>query len=153
MYQRILTLFCHSPSFLADPTSYLPSDTTRHPGSTQLQSNVAKVYITLVHTLAAQLAALPKDAFEGELPELDVFYLDEIEALRRGLARGRSGWPQGDVQVSSGAWQVLRKSCEAFGWEVGVLTADEHPDAGRAGEDEEDEEDEEGEYAPVVVEL
>lgn len=137
MYRRLLTLFSRSHHLLASPEHYLPATTP---------SQVHKVYIALLHTLAAQLSALPDHAFDAELPEMDLFYLDEIEQLRQGLAAGAGGG-EGEIQT---AWEALRKSARRWGWDLDPLLPLSVRTAG--GTEEEDESEEEGEYAPQIVE-
>jgi A1 cistron-splicing factor AAR2 len=129
VYKRFLPLFTRSSSLLSSPTDYLTSSV-----------DVAKLYSGLVSTLAAQLQALPAGVFETELPEFDLFFLDEIESLRYNLA---------SVPWSSqlmGPWQVLHNVGQTWKWNISDLQA-QVPLA------EEEESDEEGEYAPVVVEM
>jgi len=85
-----------------------------------------------------------------ELPEIDLFYLEEIEQLRTGLASlaGSSG-KEGEKLRQ--AWQALKTAAKGWGWDIGDLkTASEQSGAGPASDEVES--DEEGEYAPQVVE-
>ena len=108
-------------------------------------SAVRQAYTALIDTLAAQLTALPDSAFETELPEMDLFYLDEIEVLRTNFAAAHGGWTTSEQAGLDRAWSKLRAVArEKFGWQVGALS---YPI-----ELEEDEEYEQGEYAPVIVE-
>jgi hypothetical protein len=83
-----------------------------------------------------------------ELPEMDLFYLEEIEQLRIGLSQcGILGHP-GTGEKRNGlvkAWEALQKAGKGWGWQIEPLGG------GHQGE-EDDESDEEGEYAPQVVE-
>lgn len=133
MYQRLLVLFTRSHSLLSSPGDYIASTS-----ATQLR----KTYTALLHSLCAQLGALPPNAFDAELPEMDVFYLDEIESLRIGLAQGICA---GDAEVQKG-WEALRNSARRWGWSISPLSSV----TPQAGQDEES--DEEGEYAPQIVE-
>jgi len=141
MYQRLLTLFTRSHSLLANPQKYIPDATP---------NTIRKAYTSLLHTLAIQLGALPKNAFDMELPEMDLFYLEEIEQLRVGLASlggasGREGEKLGQ------AWQALKTAAKGWGWDIGDLkTASGPPGDGPASDEVESEE--EGEYAPQIVE-
>lgn len=134
VYQRLLPLFTRSHSLLSTPEAYLPSIPT---------SQIRKTYTALLHTLSAQLTALPDHAFDAELPEMDLFYLDEIEALRIGLNRGVCA---GDTEIGNG-WEGLRTAAKRWGWNIGPLS-------GRpvVVQDTEEESDEEGEFAPQIVE-
>ncbi|KAL1411572.1 hypothetical protein Q8F55_002536 [Vanrija albida] len=131
-YRRLLVLLTRSASATAAPES--------HGAGAQAR----EVSIDLVTTLAAQLDALPLTAFQTELPDLDVFYQDELEALRKSLGRalGSPGWWALAPRLRA-AWAGLEKSAGRFGWALGPLPA---------GDEDSDEDDEDGEYAPVVVE-
>jgi A1 cistron-splicing factor AAR2 len=94
----------------------------------------------VVVTIAAQIQSIPSGSFETELPEFDLFYLDEIESLRANLAS--APWRE---QVIA-QWKRLQAAGKTWRWDIDGLEASTRPD-------ESDEEDEEGEYAPVVVEL
>jgi A1 cistron-splicing factor AAR2 len=141
MYQRLLTLFTRSHSLLANPQTYIPNSTP---------STIRKAYTSLIHTLAIQLGALPKNAFDMELPEMDLFYLEEIEQLRTGLASlGGSSGKEGEKLGQ--AWQALETAAKGWGWDIGDLkSASGQSGAGPASDEVESEE--EGEYAPQVVE-
>jgi A1 cistron-splicing factor AAR2 len=147
VYKRLLTLLCHSPAFLISPSQFLPAQIRA--GSTGSPCSLAcEAYVVLLDTLAAQLAALPQGAFETELPEMDVFYLSEIETLRVGLRaasiRGEEKWCEEERQKIQLAWERLKGATMGLGWDAG--------DIEKSGVDSE-EEDEEGEYAPVIVEM
>jgi A1 cistron-splicing factor AAR2 len=123
IYKRFLSLLCRSS--LTTATTIL-----------------RKTYISLLLTLSAQLAALPESAFEAELPEMDVFYLDEIEALRGHLSEVVGGWTAAEQGKVREGWARLKAvSRKMWRWELEDL-----------GDEEEEDEDEQGEYAPVVVE-
>jgi len=108
---------------------------------------IRRTSIAFVGTIAAQLAALPESAFETELPEMDVLYLDEIEALRCNLSAVLAEWTTGEQVGIREAWRKLRAIAkDQYRWKIKDLSYQMS-----LGEDEEDE-DEEGEYAPVVVE-
>lgn len=139
IYQRILTLFTRSPSLLAHSVPYIPNSTP---------STIRKAYTSLLHTLAVQLGALPKNAFDMELPEMDMFYLEEIEQLRTGLANLGEGSGK-EVEKLGQAWQALKTAAEGWGWDIGDLKP-VNEQSGLGDESEDDEE--EGEYAPQVVE-
>ena len=137
VYKRLLKLFCRSSHILVSAADYLQID--------DADSAVRQAYTALIDTLAAQLTALPDSAFETELPEMDLFYLDEIEVLRTNLAAAHGGWTTSEQAGLDRAWSQLRAVArEKFGWQVGALS---YPI-----ELEEDEEYEQGEYAPVIVE-
>jgi A1 cistron-splicing factor AAR2 len=141
MYQRLLTLFTRSHSLLANPQTYIPKSTP---------STIRKAYTSLLHTLAIQLGALPKNAFDMELPEMDLFYLEEIEQLRTGLATlgGTSGT---EGEKLGQAWHALKTAAKGWGWDIGDLkSVSGQPGDGSAGDEVES--DEEGEYAPQIVE-
>lgn len=139
IYQRLLTLFTRSHSLLADSQKYIPNSTS---------STIRKAYTSLIYTLAVQLGALPKNAFDMELPEMDLFYLEEIEQLRTGLANlGEGSGKDGEKLIQ--AWQALKAAAKGWGWDIGDLKTG----SGQPGEElESDDEDEEGEYAPQIVE-
>jgi hypothetical protein len=85
-----------------------------------------------------------------ELPEMDLFYLEEIEQLRTGLASlGGSSGKEGEKLGQ--AWQALKTAAKAWGWDIGDLRRI----SGQSGDGptmDEVESEEEGEYAPQVVE-
>ncbi|KAK4684923.1 A1 cistron-splicing factor AAR2, partial [Tremellales sp. Uapishka_1] len=130
VYKRYLALLCRASSALKLPTS--------------LTVPMRSTYISLLHTLASQLSALPRNAFDAELVEMDIFYLDELEALRLNLIASLGAgslWKQDEERLRS-AWQVLKNAAaRSFDWDVGDLVSVA----------EESDEEEQGEYAPVVV--
>lgn len=141
IYQRLLTLFTRSHSLLVTPEKYIPSSSA--------EKAIIPTYIALLNTLSAQLTALPDNAFDAELPEMDVFYMDEIESLRQGLQS--AGSKRRDDPGVLAAWEGLRKSAKRWGWTIAPLLEgrrDQNKD-----EEMESESEEEGEYAPQVVEL
>ena len=141
IYQRLLALFSRSHSLLANPEEYIPKATS---------SSIRKVYTSLIHTLSAQLGALPKNAFDMELPEMDLFYLEEIEQLRTGLANlGEVGGQEGEKLIQ--AWQALQKAAKGWGWDIDNLKSSSGQAVNATASDEEEEE--EGEYAPQVVDI
>jgi len=83
-----------------------------------------------------------------ELPEMDLFYLEEIEQLRIGLSQSGILGQAGTGEKRDGlvmAWEALQKAGKGWGWQIEVL--------GSGGQGKgDDESDEEGEYAPQVVE-
>lgn len=83
-----------------------------------------------------------------ELPEMDMFYLEEIEQLRTGLANLGEGSGK-EVEKLGQAWQALKTAAEGWGWDIGDLKP-VNEQSGLGDESEDDEE--EGEYAPQVVE-
>ena len=139
MYQRLLTLFTRSHSLLANPQKYIPTATSNF---------IHKAYTSLVHTLAVQLGALPKNAFDMELPEMDMFYLEEIEQLRTGLAN-LAETDGKDAGKLGQAWQALKTAAKGWGWDIGDLKS---ASQAQTEAESEDEEEEEGEYAPQIVE-
>ena len=141
MYQRLLTLFTRSHSLLANPQTYIPNATP---------STIRKAYTSLLHTLAIQLGALPKNAFDMELPEMDLFYLEEIEQLRTGLA-SLSGSSGKEEEKLGQAWQALKTAAKGWGWDIGDLKSARVQPGDEPASDEVESE-EEGEYAPQVVE-
>lgn len=134
-YKRLLSLYCRSLSAVAEPELH------GHSSSAQAARENT---LALVNLLAAQISSLPATAFEAELPDLDVFYLDEIEALRRALGSALAvrGW-WGMAGRAQTAWARLQATGRKRGWMIGDLAQ---------GDEEESEGEEEGEYAPVVVE-
>jgi hypothetical protein len=88
-----------------------------------------------------------------ELPEMDLFYLEEIEQLRMGLLNlGDVGAGGQEVEKLKEAWQALQKAAKGWGWDIENLKSSS---GGRAGDivPSDDEEEEEGEYAPQVVDI
>jgi len=81
---------------------------------------------------------------------MDLFYLDEIEQLRVGLASlGGSNGKEGEKLGQ--AWHALKTAAKGWGWNIGDLkSASEQSGDGPASDEVESEE--EGEYAPQVVE-
>jgi A1 cistron-splicing factor AAR2 len=137
VYKRILPLFTRSSSYLTGP----------------YETSRAALYNGLLETLSAQLAALPDGVFDTELPELDGWYLEEIDTLRTNLLLATSvqgGWKKEEMTLVKTAWDNLVSIAKTkWRWDLGSLS----PSVTAAEVDEEDDEDEEGEYAPVVVEM
>ncbi|KAL7421629.1 hypothetical protein Q5752_003398 [Cryptotrichosporon argae] len=136
VYRRFLSLLARAPTALLDPAA---SAAPFAPAA------LRRAYLALIHTLAAQLLALPDNVFDADLPEMDVFCLGEIAQLGRNvgaaLAARRAAW--GDVAGEvERAWAALQRAGRRWGWAIDDLGA-----AGGA-----DDSDEEGEYAPIVVE-
>ncbi|WVR06940.1 hypothetical protein IAU60_003976 [Kwoniella sp. DSM 27419] len=144
VYKRLLALLCQSSSFLLDPSTYMSKPT--------LTQEVAIAYVKLVNILSFQIQAIPGGTFDTELPEMDAFYLDQIEALQRNLAaagfRSSTGTSCSDEQGGlNQAWIALQSAADKWGWDIGGLAP------GSNAPESEDEEEEEGEYAPMVVEM
>jgi A1 cistron-splicing factor AAR2 len=108
--------------------------------------------VELIRTLGTQLQALPEGVFDTELPELDVWFNEELEHLRRALdaALGVDGglWSNHGTSEVLNQWTGLRTGARRFQWRLEELGG---PSSRGKEEGEEDEED--GEYAPVVVEM
>lgn len=130
VYKRILSLFCRSPAAMAGTESL------------DFGGSVQGTYINLLVTLAAQLRSLPPTAFDTELPDLDTFYLAELETLRKalGAALAERGWWSLASRVAA-AWTDVMKAGKDRDWDILPMPMGD-----------EDEDDEDGEYAPVVVE-
>lgn len=146
VYKRIFSLLARSADIHLHPSAHLP--VTRH---RQLRT----LYIQLVTTLSAQISALPDGAFDTELPELDIWFAEEIDSLRvnlgsgLGIAGGMWEEEQGNEELRT-QWEMLRGAARRkFAWQIGELGASE----GQAGLDDDEAEEEEGEYAPVIVEM
>ncbi|BEI91875.1 uncharacterized protein CcaverHIS019_0406950 [Cutaneotrichosporon cavernicola] len=136
-YRRLIALHCRAHAALAEPELFpdaFPSPEKEKGRETAL---------AFVDLLTAQISSLPDQAFAVEVPDLDVFYLDEIEVLRRGLGAALAvrGW-WGLAGKAQASWTRLQAVGRVRGWEIGPLPQ---------GDEEEDEE--EGEDAPVVVEM
>lgn len=129
VYKRILSLFTRSSSILSTPAHYMPEG-----------PDISGLFRAVVVAIAAQIQSIPSGSFETELPEFDLFYLDEIESLRENL----SSTPWRD-QVSA-SWKRLQSAGKTWRWDIDNLDSPGPVDGS-------DEEDEEGEYAPVVVDL
>ena len=99
----------------------------------------------MLGALSAQLAALPDGVFETELPEMDLFYLDELGYLREHLRDAMSELSDTDRNSIESAWRRLQRVAQRWDWRVPDLRSMETTG-------EEDDETEEGEYAPVIVE-
>ena len=128
-YKRLLPLFTRSKRLLIDPKAYLESS-----------ADIKAIISAFICAVAVQITAFPAGTFETELPELDVFYLDEIESLRSHiLAAGHTTSPKIEA-----AWKELQKAGTQWGWSITDLSS-----TSAAESDSE----EEGEYAPVVVEM
>lgn len=129
VYKRILSLFTRSSSLLLSPSEF-PAE----------GHDVLRLFQAVVVVLAAQIATIPSGSFETELPEFDLFYLDEIESLRQNLSFA----PWRDQMLTS--WKRLQSAGKTWRWAIEDI-------ATPAQNAESDEEDEEGEYAPVVVDM
>lgn len=102
-----------------------------------------QTFVALIEVLAAQISTLPESAFTTELPDMDTFYLAEIEQLGKnlGAALAEPQW-WGEVKRVGAAWERLDRAATGRGWKLQPLAAGD-----------EDDELEEGEDAPVVVDL
>ena len=143
VYKRFLALFCRSSDILLDPKTYLSLELRPAP-------TIRTWLVKLLETLAAHLAALPDGVFETELPEMDTYYLGELENLRMNIAAslarpaGHCIWKDAEqIRSVMDAWESLRVAARRWGWALGA------PNPTMV--DVEDEDEEEGEYAPVVV--
>jgi A1 cistron-splicing factor AAR2 len=140
LYKRLLPAFTRSASFIAGPQpDIIPRGT---------------IYPALLTILAAQLLALPDGVFDTELPELDGWYLQELEMLRQNLVDGTTGsestWQDNEVADLRRAWEKLRiATSEKWRWDLGMLS----PRIMNDSIGEEIDEEEKGEYAPVVVDM
>lgn len=138
VYKRILSLLTQSSDLLVSPGTYLPDIDTRAIGT---------LIFSLIETLKAQLVALPEGVFDTELPELDAYFMDELENLRLNISGASSRWAGPMRQKVETAWEDLQSKCKArWGWTIGSLSE------ARLQSDEESDE-EEGEYAPVIVDM
>ena len=135
VYKRFSTLVTRSSDLLSNPSAYFPSRTTH---------DIASLYASFLQTLCAQLAALPDQVFESELPEMDLFFQDEIAYLRQNLGQGMSSWAEPDRIPVQSTWIELQGMVKRWKWNIPPIPTG-------PGADDEDE-DEEGEYAPVIVE-
>ncbi|WWC94316.1 hypothetical protein V866_001158 [Kwoniella sp. B9012] len=148
VYKRILTLLCQSTDLLSTPSEHLsPSSTS--------QTKIQEAFISLVNTLASQIQIIPDGTFDTELPELDVFYLDHFESMRKNLtgaisiSKDSDKWDENAREKIGSSWTKLKEAGKPWGWEIGDLSKDQP--AQNSDDDEESEE--EGEYAPVIVEI
>lgn len=148
-YKRILALLCQSSSFLVSPSTFLSPprlDPNAHVGE-----GTKTLYKELLKTLRVEIEALPDGVFDTELPEMDVFYLDQLENLRRNLAFAIWGeveegtaCTEPERQSFKSLWNALRDSAwKKWKWDIDEL----------GHRVDEEDEDEEGEYAPVVVDM
>ena len=159
VYKRIALLVSRSADMQARPEQYVLTPTRTDSRSPRSASRTARqLYLTFLHSLSAQIAALPDGVFDTELPEMDVWLLGEIGAMRSSIrdafAMPGSMW-RGEGEKGrlrreelEKAWGGLVRSGQRFGWELELL--DLH-NASVTVPDEESEE--EGEYAPVVVDM
>ena len=139
VYKRILALFCRSTHILVSAGEYLSTKDT--------DSSLRQAYTASLDTLASQLKTLPDSAFETELPEMDVFYLEELEALRENLGTAYRRWNVEEQALLDQEWNRLRSAVkDKWGWQIATLTPP--PELG----DDDDLDGEEGEYAPIIVE-
>jgi len=81
---------------------------------------------------------------------MDLFYLEEIEQLRTGLA-GLGGASGKEGEKLGQAWQALKTAAKGWGWDIGDLKSASRQSGDEPAGDEVESE-EEGEYAPQVVE-
>jgi A1 cistron-splicing factor AAR2 len=138
VYKRILSLLTQSSDLLVNPSTYLPDIDTRA---------IETLNSSLAQALTAQLVALPEGVFDTELPELDAYFMDELENLRVNISAASSHWAGPVRQTVDIAWKDLQSKCKArWGWTIDGLSE------ARPQSDEESDE-EEGEYAPVIVDM
>ena len=137
-YKRIVSLFTQSPAAMAGTC---PAEFDFGAGGSH--AALQKIYLALLGTMTAQLKSLPPTAFDTELPDLDTFYLAQLDHLRQGLgaALAEKSWWGLASRVASD-WAALQKVGKERGWAIeDMRMGDEDSDA------------EEGEYAPMVVEM
>ncbi|WVN88417.1 uncharacterized protein L203_103626 [Cryptococcus depauperatus CBS 7841] len=148
-YKHILTLFCHSSSFLISPSTFLPPPINNPNAS--VGTEIKNFFREVINIVRTHLEALPDGAFETELPEMDVFFLDQLESLRKNLGFAIWGtktdqdvqWKESERQTLKQTWDRLRDSAwKRWEWDVDEL-----------GHRVEDKDLEEGEYAPVIVKM
>jgi len=82
---------------------------------------------------------------------MDLFYLEEIEQLRTGLANLNEGSVTEGEKLAQ-AWQALQKAAKGWGWDIDNLKSSSGQAVDANASDDEEEE-EEGEYAPQVVDI
>lgn len=146
VYKRLLSLLYRSANIHVHPLEHLSAP--RHAG-------LRALYISLIATLAAQMQVLPDGVFDTELPELDVWYNEELEALRGNISRAMGEadglWADGEARKELRAgWEEMKSVARRkFGWEIGELQSLAQLFDGVGEEDE----DEDGEYAPIVVDV
>lgn len=118
VYKRIFSLLARSTSIHSIPVK------------TQLQG-LQQLYIDLIRSLEVQLDSLPDGVFDTELPELDMWYMEELALLRVNLMRASSGagaghgglWADDVVQRRlKAAWDGMEDVARRkFGWDIGGL--------------------------------
>ncbi|ORX35812.1 A1 cistron-splicing factor [Kockovaella imperatae] len=135
VYKRFFALLTRSADLLQSPSSYIDTGTT---------NDLASLYTAFLRSLTAQFDALPETIFESELPEMDLFFLDELEYLRGNLGSGMVDWIADDRARIQEAWKLLQGVVVKWRWDLKPIVV------GEAVDDDDDIED--GEYAPVVVE-
>ena len=136
-YESLLSLLCRSHYALMPESVLLP------------------LFVVFVETVTAQLSFLPPDFFSTQLPSLERFLLDSLEALKRGMEDALPAYPTDHVvwKAMLDRWTRLADTTvERFGWQLGMVRGSRHrfvstEDDGVAIEDLE-----EGEDAPVIVE-
>jgi A1 cistron-splicing factor AAR2 len=146
VYKRLLSLLCRSTNIHVHPLEHLKAP--RH-------APLRALCISFIAALTAQLHALPDGVFDTELPELDVWFNEELEALRGNISRAMGEaeglWADGEARKELRVgWEEMKSVARRqFGWEVGELQSLAQLFDGVGEEDE----DEDGEYAPVVVDV
>ncbi|WWC89213.1 uncharacterized protein L201_004131 [Kwoniella dendrophila CBS 6074] len=164
VYKRILSLLCQSSTFLITPNQYLGQTSTSSKSAltiTTISKKVQELYKSLTETLVIQIDSIPDGTFDTELPELDSFYLDQIESLRKNLilaikgTKDIQGWNEAVANDMRKSWKGLKIIASKWGWEINDLITSNSDNAynGQEDEEESEESEEEGEYAPVIVEL
>lgn len=146
VYKRLFSLLCRSTNIHVHPLEHLPAP---------LHAGLRALYISFIAAFTAQIQALPDGVFDTELPELDVWYNEELEALRGNISRAMGEadglWADGEARKELRVgWEGMRVVARRkFGWEIGELQSLAQLFDGLGEEDE----DEDGEYAPVVVDV
>lgn len=146
VYKRLFSLLCRSTNIHVQPLEHLPAP---------LHAGLRALYISFIAAFTAQNQALPDGVFDTELPELDVWYNEELEALRGNISRAMGEadglWADGEARKELRVgWEGMRVVARRkFGWEIGELQSLAQLFDGLGEEDE----DEDGEYAPVVVDV
>ncbi|KAK4057049.1 hypothetical protein OIO90_001949 [Microbotryomycetes sp. JL221] len=166
-YKAIIALICHSPSFAQPPT-------LRHESPTMtralLKDSALPLLAMFLTVLNQQLLFLDQSFFSEQMPSLDTFILQQLDALHANLEDAAPAWSTFD-QISYPPikvwhqlidnWNTLSTNVMTrFGWELKTVRGSRRQ--GYAGFDLKQQQDngevdledlEEGEDAPVIVEM
>lgn len=165
VYKSLFSILCRSTSLLLPPADRPPANGSPY-APTLLTLEALPLYASFFSILLDELAFLDDEFFSSQMPGIDIFMLNELDALCLSLSEASPHWnavggPGGAIwRVVVERWdKITNVTTEKFGWQLSMIKGSKrhgYPGAQRTREqeDEVDLEDlEEGEDAPVIVDM